>query len=263
MEQQVDDVAQPNAMPADVEAILQPISADHLQAQPTAEPAAQPVVAQPAPQPVAPPPPAEQQVPLHVLLEERRERQAYQRQIQQFIEAQQRASQPQPQPIDPVADPEGAFRALAHQNAELQRQMQEQAIHQRANTSEMLARLPPERGGYGSQAVDTARENAVKAGLGNYFLNQPEPYQALMEWHRGQVAAKEIGPDLKAWETKKEQEIEARILARLQQAAPARPGVPQVLPPSLSSATRASSVAPMVMDPVDHFKAMFAKQPRT
>ncbi len=261
MEQQVSEVAQPQALPADVEALLQPISADHhaqpQQAEPTAEPVAQPVVVQPAPQPVAPPTPAEPHVPLHVLLEERKERQAYQRQIQQIIEAQQRASQPQPQPIDPVAEPERFAAAFQQELARKDQQMRDMAIHNRANTSEMLAKSK-----HGAQAVEAARDAAVAAGLGNHFLGQPDPYEAVMEWHRGQTAAKEIGDP-----TTYKERLKAEILAELAKgvaAAPAaRPGVPQVLPPSLSSATRASTVAPVIQDSGDFFKTMFAKPQRT
>ncbi len=257
--EQVSEVAQPQAMPADVEAILQPISADHYaqpqQAEPTAEPVAQPVVAQPAPQPVAPPPPAEPHVPLHVLLEERKERQAYQRQIQQIIEAQQRASQPQPQPIDPVAEPERFAAAVQQELLRKDQQMRDMAVHNRANTSEMLAKSK-----FGAQAVEAARDAAVNAGLGNHFLGQSDPYEAVMEWHRGLTAAREIGDP-----TTYKERLKAEILAEIAKGvAPARPGQPQVLPPSLSSATRASTTSPVIQDASDFFKSqLFAKPQRT
>lgn len=126
-------------------------------------------------------------------------------------------------------------------------------MHQRANTSEMLA-----RGKYGDAAVEAARDAAVKAGLGNHFLTQANPYEAVMEWHRGKTLSEQVGPDLKAWETKKEQEIRARVLAEIQ--AVQRPGQPQVvLPPSLSTATRADG-APVVQDSADFFRDMLKKR---
>jgi hypothetical protein len=269
VEQHQVEVAQPQALPADVESILQPISADHHQAQPTAEPVAQPVVAQPAPQPVVPPTPAEPyQVPLHLLIEERKERQAAQAQlrqerqeleakIRQHFEAQQYASRPQPQPIDPVAEPERFAAAVQQELARKDQQMQSMAIHNRANTSEMLARDK-----HGDAAVETARDAAKAAGLGDYFLNQQLPYQELMKWHTSQTIAKEIG-DPAAYKEK----LKAEILAELAKgvAAPAaRPGQPQILPPSLSSATRASATSPVVMDAGDFFKSqLFAKPQRT
>jgi len=82
-----------------------------------------------------------------------------------------------------------------------------------------------------------------------------------MEWYRGQTAAKEIG-DPVAYKEK----LKAEILAELAKgvAAPAKPGQPQILPPSLSSATRASSVSPVVQDSSDFFRStLFAKPQRT
>jgi hypothetical protein len=114
---------------------------------------------------------------------------------------------------------------------------------------------------YGAQAVETAREAALQAGLGRHFMAQPDPYQALMEWDRGQKAAKEIGDPV----TYKER-LKAEILAELakgQPAAQARPGAPQVLPPSLSSATRANTASPVIQDTGDFFKnTLFARTPK-
>jgi hypothetical protein len=258
VEQQA-EVAQPQALPADVESILQPISADHLAPQPGAEPVAQPVVAQPAQQPVAPPAPAEPHVPLHVLLEERKERQAYQRQIQQIIEAQQRAQQPPPPPpIDPIAEPERFAQAVQMELARKDQQMQSMAIHNRANTSEMLARSK-----YGDEVVDAARQAAVDAGLGQHFLAKTDPYREVMDWHRGQQAAKEIG-DPAAYKEKLKAEILAELKGQPVPGQQARPTVPQVLPPSLSSATRANTASPVIQDTSDFFnKSLFAKPQRT
>ena len=255
---------QPNQEMQQLIADLQapPIQADHLQEvvpqpQPSpVDPAQAQPVAQPVPQPQ--PTPAEPTVPLHVLLDERKERQAYQAQIRQLVEAQQRASQPPPQPLDPVGDPEGFARTVLQQNAALHQQMQEQALHQRANMSEMLARRD-----HGSEKVDKAVQAAVEAGLNRNFMSQPDPYRALMDWHTAQDIAQQVGPDLKAWEAKKEAEIEARVLERLRTGVkPA--ATPQILPPSLSSATRASTTAPVIQDASDFFRnALFAKPQRT
>jgi hypothetical protein len=240
VEQQV-QVDQQTSLPADIESILQPPAP---QATPPAE--QQPVIA--TPQPAAPLPPVEPHVPLHVLIEERRERQAAQAQLRQLLEAQQRSSQPQPTPIDPVADPEGAFRAVAEAIQADRQQMQQMAVHQRANTSELLA-----KGKYGAQAVEAAREAAVKAGLGNHFLTQNDPYESVMEWQRGQTAAKDIG-DPAAYREKIKQEILAELRGQ------PKPGAPQVLPPSLSTATRADGSAPVVADSADFFRDMLKKR---
>jgi hypothetical protein len=256
-------VAQQSAMPADIESILQPSAA----AQAPVEPAPQTVDPTPQPQPhqvpaQAPAPNGNgHMVPLSELLDTRHRAQAAEAKaqevaarlesIQRHLEAQQR---PQPQPIDPVADPEGAFRVLAQQNAALQQQMHDQAMHQRANTSEMLARQK-----YGDAAVDAAREAAVKAGLGTHFLTQSNPYEAVMTWDRGQKAARDIG-DPAAYREK----IKAEILAELRgQPAPAQTAsVPQNIPPSLSTATRANGAVPVVESANDFFKSMFQPKAR-
>lgn len=249
MEQQA-EVAQPNALPADIEAILSPISTP--QAQPAVEPVVAQPVAQPAPQPVAQP--TEPVVPVHVMLEERRERQALQAQVRQLLESRYQASQPQPEPIDPITNPEQAWNAVGQRIAATQQQINDMAIHSRANTSEMLARSK-----YGDATVETAREAAVRAGLGNHFLTQPNPYEAVLEWHRGQQAAKEVGTDPAAYREK----VKAEILAELRAAA-SKPGQSQVLPPSLSSVTRASASVPGVQDTSDFFRStLFAKPQRT
>ena len=176
----------------------------------------------------------------------RQEAELYRRQLDQYqrsIEAQR----PQPQPIDPVADPEGAYRAL-------QIQLQEQAIHQRANTSEMMARNNPV---YGSK-VDEAVAEAVKSGLNRHFMQQPDPYRALMDWHTSRNVAQQVGPDLNAYR----QKVREEIIAEMKAGQGQRPTAPQNLPPSLSNATNANNSVPVVKESSDFFKEMFAK-PRT
>ena len=205
--------------------------------------------------PSAPVPPPAHMVPLSELLDTRHRAQAAEfkaQQVQEQLQAFQRSLEaryaPQPLPIDPVSDPEGAFRAVAERIAVQDQRLQEQALHQRANMSEMLARKE-----FGAQTVETAREAALKAGLGDHFLRQADPYQSVVEWHRGQTVAKEIG-DPVAYREK----IKAEILAELR-GQPVRPGASQVLPPSLSSATRASAAGPVVTDSSDFFKNMLKK----
>jgi hypothetical protein len=260
------DVAQPEALPADVESMLQPISADHTQAQPTAEPVA---VAQPAPVPEPP----KHTVPLPEHLELRHRAQMAEReaqyareqlsQIQGAIEAQQRAAYQQQlaqqPPLDPVGDPEGFARAVLQRNAELERRLQDVAHNMPAHITEHIVREK-----YGDEVVDAAVKEAHKAGLGQHFMKQSNPYKALMNWRTQQEIAQQVGPDFKSWEAKKEAEIRARILAETQQQPAARPGQPQILPPSLSSATRASTASPVIQDSSDFFRTtLFAKPQRT
>lgn len=249
---------QQTSMPADIAEILQ---AETPQATPPAE---QPfeAVPQTPPIPAAPAaPPQPHMVPLSELLDTRHRAQEAERiareaserfaQLQRELEARFR---PQPEPIDPIANPEAAWDAVGKRIAASEQRAQEMAVHSRANMSEMLARSK-----HGDAAVEAAREAAVKAGLGTHFLQQANPYESLMEWDRGQKAAKEIG-DPAAYKEK----LKAEILAELKGAVPPRPGQPpQVLPPSLSTATRASVPNPLVQDTGDFFKTMFAKPQRT
>lgn len=203
-------------------------------------------VAQPQPEPKPP------TVPLAELLEQRHSRQLAEqeaRHLRQQLEQFQRstvAQQPPPPPIDPVADPEGAYRALAHE-------VQAQALTSRANTSEMLARRQ-----YGDEKVDLAVQAAVKTGFNRNFITQADPYKALMDWHTAQAVAQQVGSDPAAYRERIRQEV----IAELKAGRPA--AVPQNIPPSLSTATNALNSAPVVKDDTDFFRDMFAKpKPRT
>lgn len=197
-------------------------------------------------------------VPLPELLETRhraqlaeREAQLLRQQLQQFYEAQQRQQQPPPQPIDPVSQPEAAFALLQQQQATIAQQMQEMALHQRANTSEMLARSK-----HGDQVVDQAIDSAVKAGLNQHFLRQPDPYRALIDWHSSQRIAQEIGNDPNAYKQKIAAEVRAQILAEMRAGTPP----PRNLPPSLASATKANTAPEIVQDAGDFFKGMMNRK---
>lgn len=253
-------VQTPMTAEPDIASILTPQAPDHTQV-PAVAPVAAPV---PAPEP-APTPQPTPTVPLPELLEQRHARQMAEYKAQQAearlaeyqraMEAQFRASQPQPQPIDPVAEPERAFAALAQRQDAIIQSQQEMAIHQRANTSEMLA-----RGKHGDAVVDAAVQAAIEAGVNRNFMAKPDPYKALMDWHNTQTIAQQVGPDLKSWEARKEAEIRAKVMAEMGIKPAAVNGVvPQTttLPPSLSTATRANNAVPVVEDANDFFKGMF------
>lgn len=218
----------------------------------------QPVAPQVAPEP---PPQPTRTVPLPELMEERHKRQLAEREreaarrelelVQRFIEA-QRPQQPPPPPIDPVTDPEGAFRALAQRQDMIVNQVQEQALHQNANNSERFARQQ-----HGDERVDAALQAALSAGINRQFLAQPDPYGALLRWHSQVQVAQEVGTDLSAYRQKVEAEVRQRLLAEAQVAG--KPA-PQNLPPSLSTATRASVPTQQVQDDRDFFKSMFARR---
>ena len=218
---------------------------------PVADPAQVAPAPAPMPAPQAQPSPT---VPLAEHLEERHRRQALEREAaayrQMLLGAQQRPQQPPPPPIDPVADPEGAYRALVQHTAAQDQRMQDMAINQRANMSEMLA-----RGKHGDQVVDQAIQAAINAGLNRNFMMQADPYKELMNWHNSQNIAQTVGSDLNAYREKIRQEI----LAEMKVGRPA----PTNLPPSLATATRANSAPDVIPEAGDFFKSMFAKPQRT
>lgn len=210
-------------------------------------------------------------VPLPELLEQRHRAQiaelkhqqteARLNEIQAHIEAQQRAAyqayQAQQPPLDPVGDPEGFARAMLQENAALKQNLQSIVQNMPAHMTEYLVRDK-----YGDEAVDAAVKEAHKAGLGPHFMKQSNPYKALMQWRSQQDIAQQVGPDLKAWETKKEQEIEARVLAKygVKQPVAAASAAPQNLPPSLATATNAGNANPLVPEPSAIFENMFARK---
>jgi len=241
-----------DAMQALVEPSVEAAPVDQAQVETTMTPP--PVAPEPPPQPA-------RTVPLPELMEERHKRQMAEREreaarrelelVQRFIEG-QRQQQPPPPPIDPVTDPEGAFRALAERQALIAQRLEEQSLHQRANTSEMLARRD-----HGDEKVEAAVQAAVAAGINRNFMMQPDPYGALMRWHAAQQVAQEVGTDLQAYRQKVEAEIRERLIA---EARAAGKPAPQNLPPSLSTATRASVPSSQVVDDRDLFKSAFAKR---
>lgn len=126
--------------------------------------------------------------------------------------------------------------------------------------SEMLARRE-----HGSEKVDQAVQAAIQAGLNRNFMMQPDPYKALLDWHTAQTVASQVGPDLKAWEARKEAEILAKygIKPGTPTVATASPvAAPQNLPPSLAGATRANVASPVVETANDFFNAMMAPRKR-
>lgn len=243
----------------------QPVQADPGQAAAPVAQGQEPPVQTPAPDPAQPAPPAAtpdvrspQTVPLPELLEQRharqlaeRENQLLRQQLQQFYEAQQRANQPQPQPIDPVSQPEAAYAALQQELARRDQMMEQMALHQRANTSEMIARSQ-----HGDQIVDQAIDSAVKSGLNQHFMRQPDPYKALITWHKSQQIAQEIGNDPNAYRARIEAEVRAKILAEMKAGTPP----PRNLPPSLASATKANSAPEIVQEASDFFKGMMNRK---
>ena len=240
---------EPAAAPVNT-ATDQPLPPDVTDAYNVPPPAVEPAPAvapqvQPEPQPQAQP--QTHMVPLAELISERKERQQYAQQVQQLTEAVQRLTQPQPrqappQPqIDPEVDPAGAFNALRGEFSQA-------LLSQRLDFSEASARKE-----HGSPAVDAAFEAAQKAGFTNAFVNKPDAYGEMVRWHKAQQLQQTIGTDPAAYAEQLKAQIRAQVLAELKQGTPP----PSNLPPSLSSATRATPAGTpeVIGSDKDFFKA--------
>lgn len=211
---------------------------------------------QPQPAPAAPQPEPQReeprQVPLAELIETRRraqaaeqERQEMRQQNQQLMEALSRLTRPQqpaPQPIDPVADPEGAYQTL-------EQRMQSALLNQQLNFSEMRARDK-----HGNDLVDEALAAAQRAGYAQSFINRADAYGEMLNWYQGQKLQQEIGADPVAYRARIAAEVKAELLAQFRGG----PSTPPNLPPSLSTATKANSAPEVVTDSRDFFNSMMS-----
>lgn len=185
------------------DALGEPIPADEVVTE-TPEPEAaqaEPEVAEPEEKPAKTP--DQQTVPLAALQEERQKRQELERRIQR-VESTQPKPEPTPAP-DVFDDPEGYTKHV--------RQSVDQTVRTaRLDMSEDMARMH-----YGDETVDAALA-AIEPRAGSpehqAILNNRNPYRALVEWHRSQVAAAEIG-DPAAWKEAERARIKAEVEAEL------------------------------------------------
>jgi len=226
------------------------------------EPAGQPrdesgrFAAQPAPTPEAPqpeassPPPqpdtTNRHVPLAELLSERERYKAERKAREDFerkaLETETRLrvyeqmlqrppAQPQyqePQAPDPMMDPEGAY---AYQMAQIQRVQ----LNSRLDASEFSARSK-----YGDDLIDAAVEAAIDAGVNMQLVNERNPYEALVRWHKQHVTMQEIGPDPDAYKSSLKEQARQELLAELKAGKigiDGQPIQPTRFPGSLASAT--------------------------
>lgn len=125
--------------------------------------------------------------------------------------------QPQAAP-DPIQDPEG-FQAY----------FQKQIANERLNTSEAIARAS-----HGNEAVDAAFTAAQQAGVVGNFVNHPNAWGEIVNWHKGQQeiqAIREAGGLEAVREAAKAEAL--REFQAAQVAKQTRPAAP----PSLASET--------------------------
>ena len=165
-------------------------------------------------------------VPLKELRSEREKRQAMEKRLEEIerenerreAEWQRRISdlttritqppvqhqQPQPPP-DPYTDPEGytEYRMSA---------VQQQFENRLLDYSETAARRA-----FGNDTVDAAFQAAQAQGLiqQRAFLGKPDPWGAMVEWHKQYRAQQEVGTDLEAFKKRIAEEAVQKALAEL------------------------------------------------
>ena len=200
-----------------------------------------------------PDPNANRLVPLNELKSERSKRQeearlraeaetrarVYEQQIQQLMQQPRHVQPPQPQqqiePPDPIADPEGYFRHI-------QKQFDDRLLDRTLHLSEAAARRH-----FGNQVVDEAFQAAQRSGVTGQFLHAPDPYGALVEWHKRETALAKYGADPEAYEKQLEQKIRQQVLEELK-AGGAQGQQPQRFPGTLANATATGVQGAVITD---------------
>ena len=171
--------------------------------------------------------------------------------------------QPQVQVPDPGLDPAGFTRAIAEQTQQLveqatqkvaqQTQEQLRAAEAQVRYANMKASEATARATYGANApalIAQATTAAVRAGLKDQFMAQPDPIMAAIRWHNQQVTQQRYGADPATVRSRVEQELMRdpnfvqRVAQQLRQGVNPRPAA---IPPPPSQMPRASVAMPSTM----------------
>jgi hypothetical protein len=228
--------------------------------------------------------PVQHQVPVGVMIEERRkaqeaaaQAQALQNQLRETAELnrqmmatlqaiatgqQRQAQQPQQQAeewIDPEVDLRGSMaqqmrhvQRLVQEGVNSLRQERQQESQARLNDALNKSQARAEAK-HTPQAVAAAYAAVKAAGLGGHFINRDDPYEDMVGWHRQQQTLQTMGPDPNAWMANLVGQIRAQVMAELRGNAAA----PVNTPPSLAGATSAMTGQTVVPATNDFFQHMF------
>lgn len=169
-------------------------------------------------------------------------------QQQQYQQSQQQRQQPA---IDPLIDPEAAYIAL-QQRMEHGLHAVQQNFDSRLEAMRLTASLDSASKTYGRELVEEASKAAFDRGLDGHFASRANPHEEAVSWYQAERLKNEVGNDPAAYKERVKAELRAELLAELRAGTPA----PQNLPPSLASATKASSMMEVVPDARDFFKSM-------
>lgn len=186
--------------------------------------------------------PAAPHVPRKALEDERRKRQELEKRLADLERSampQQRQPQQPQQPQQPVITQEDLERLMWENPAQYTQVVQHMAAQQAMVHAErmMLSRELDRserraRKTHGDEQVSAALEQAKKVGMIEAFLNEEDPYQSMMDWHK-EVEAVRDPKSLK-------EQLRAELMAEmgLDPAAP-KPAAQARVPKSLASKTSA------------------------
>ena len=150
------------------------------------------------------------------------------RTLKEQIAAAQPQAKPEPEKVpDVFTDPEGF-------NKSIDQRVHQAVLSERLNTSEMNAERT-----HGKELVGEAFEAAKMAG-GNVvqgFMQDRDPYEAMIKWHQTTKVAAEIGND----PAKYRENLKAEILAEIQAEQVAKQVATPNSGPSLAGATNLGS----------------------
>lgn len=159
-------------------------------------------------------------VPLPELIEERKARQALEKQaiesaaefkamksqmqsIQNTMLSQQQQPQVQQEQIDPDIDPVGFWEQKESQMENRHRQSMF------AHSEQMAIRQ------HGADLYNKAADAAQLAGIGNQIVNQPDPAGALVEWYQRQQTLEAVGGNLDAYNQKLSADLKEKLKAEV------------------------------------------------
>ena len=237
------DIFGPDADPVEEGVQVEQVAQEQVEAPAPAEPEAAPPAGEVPPGTVTIPEPKAEPgfVPLAAVLDERDRRKQLEKELAEY---RQRQQAPQPDPIDPWTDLEGAL-------AQRDQQYQTMLFHQKAQMSRRFAEMQ-----HGAEAVQSAVEwgrekcDADPAFNQQVFASDDPVGFVLQQYQRDQIASNMSMDDFKAFQAWKQAQSNPQPVAAPPIVAQEAPPVP---PPPKSLATAQSAGSPVApkSDPVE------------
>lgn len=166
--------------------------------------------------------------------------------------------QPEPQIPDPVSQPlEFAQWQETRHRAELTRVQ-----------SDMDMRFTEAK--HGREAMDAAVAAAKQSGAINQFMNRPDGWSQLMQWHQRERVLQEVGTDPNAYRERVKAELLAELRGAVAPQAASQPvtqaqvpqtqRTPQIPPLLINAGPQGSAQTQQVVDNSDWFTAEFGRR---